>query len=381
MIRQCEICKKSKISHPDLSFHKFPSDTEKRGIWASLLGFESVNFTKKLVFICSNHFNPDDIEIRPNGKFLKPDVVPLPYHTTFEISNESSDTVSEQEVSRISPTTETMLFGVASNQFDVEALSKSSSSSSVTLTASECENELSKTIFVEPSSQNVPRKKRKRSYFGDLSSSDFSTPEKRRKSFHGIKKIVRKQKVRIHCLQNKVRRQRLRITSLKSLVSFLNEKFRLSEESEHTLLVKEEKEVFPDTPPISEVYIQEQNLQQQSKIPSQDSINEEFIKIEYLEESQLTKGDLPTEENMSELGFSTISISHEDGSFIEQYSSKRQKLNEAQEQPKKSSSELFLLSLVPHLESMTDHQQLSFQRQVIQLLEIIKYPQSDRPFS
>ncbi|XP_045461327.1 uncharacterized protein LOC123673365 [Harmonia axyridis] len=171
MIRQCEICKKSKISHPDLSFHKFPSDTEKRGIWASLLGFESVNFTKKLVFICSNHFNPDDIEIRPNGKFLKPDVVPLPYHTTFEISNESSDTVSEQvseqEDSRISPTTETMLFGVASNQFDVEALSKSSSSSSatltasssVTLTASECENELSKTIFVEPSSQNVPKKK------------------------------------------------------------------------------------------------------------------------------------------------------------------------------------------------------------------------------
>ncbi|XP_045461328.1 uncharacterized protein LOC123671497 isoform X2 [Harmonia axyridis] len=148
MIRQCEICKKSKISHPDLSFHKFPSDTEKRGIWASLLGFESVNFTKKLVFICSNHFNPDDIEIRPNGKFLKPDVVPLPYHTTFEISNER-------------------LFGVASNQFDVEALSKSSSSSSatltasssVTLTASECENELSKTIFVEPSSQNVPKKK------------------------------------------------------------------------------------------------------------------------------------------------------------------------------------------------------------------------------
>ncbi|XP_045470796.1 uncharacterized protein LOC123678059 isoform X2 [Harmonia axyridis] len=146
--------------------------------------------------------------------------------------------------------------------------------------------------------------------------------------------------------------------------------------------VKEEKEVFPDTPPISGVYIQEQNLQQQSKIPSQDSINEEFIKIEYLEESQLTKGDLPTEENMSdqsELGFSTISISDEDGSSIEQYSSKRQKLNEAREQPKKSSCELFLLSLVPHLESMTDHQQLSFQRQVLQLLEIIKYPQSDRP--
>ncbi|XP_045470797.1 THAP domain-containing protein 1-like [Harmonia axyridis] len=158
--------------------------------------------------------------------------------------------------------------------------------------------------------------------------------------------------------------------------------------------VKEEKEVFPDTPPISEVYIQEQNLQQESKIPSQDPINEEFIKIEYLEEykpTNDTKNDLSIEEIMSdqsELGFSTISspgiickrsLSDDDGSSSEQYSSKRQKLNEAREQPKKSSCELFLLSLVPHLESMTDHQQLSFQRQVLQLLEIIKYPQSDRP--
>lgn len=79
---------------------------------------------------------------------------------------------------------------------------------------------------------------RKRAYYiGDLSSGDFSTPEKRSKNLARVKYTVAKQKRRIHSLQTTVRRLKHRVTSLQSLLKYLKEKSLISESSESTLSV------------------------------------------------------------------------------------------------------------------------------------------------
>ncbi|KAJ8951535.1 hypothetical protein NQ317_015416 [Molorchus minor] len=109
--------------------------------------------------------------------------------------------------------------------------------SSTTATASEAENEMRK-LAMDPSevSKIIPEKtaskKRKRRYIGDMASSDFSTPEKRRKNLQKVKQTVAKQRKRIHSLQMTVRRLRLRITSLESLLKHLKEKSLISESAE-----------------------------------------------------------------------------------------------------------------------------------------------------
>lgn len=63
---------------------------------------------------------------------------------------------------------------------------------------------------------------RKRLNIAELSSSDFSTPEKRRKNLKFVKTKVQSQRQKIHVLQMKVRRLKSKVTSLNSL---LKEKF------------------------------------------------------------------------------------------------------------------------------------------------------------
>ncbi|XP_044763932.1 uncharacterized protein LOC123320630 [Coccinella septempunctata] len=82
----------------------------------------------------------------------------------------------------------------------------------------------------------MPTRKRKRKYIADLSSSDFSTPEKRRRSLQNVKRVVVMQRTKIRTLTSKVRRQKLRITTLKNLVSLLNEKYQLTERSQQAIL-------------------------------------------------------------------------------------------------------------------------------------------------
>ncbi|XP_045462940.1 uncharacterized protein LOC123672729 [Harmonia axyridis] len=82
----------------------------------------------------------------------------------------------------------------------------------------------------------MPTKKRKREYIGDLSSSDFSTPEKRRRSLKNVKTVISQQRTKIRSLRTKVKRQKRRITKLKNLVSSLNEKYQLTEASQQAIL-------------------------------------------------------------------------------------------------------------------------------------------------
>ncbi|CAF4947370.1 unnamed protein product [Pieris macdunnoughi] len=65
---------------------------------------------------------------------------------------------------------------------------------------------------------------------------------------------------------------------------------------------------------------------------------------------------------------------------IEYFTLKKQRLenNQRSEKQPKNPCEMFLLSLVPHMTSMSQQQQLSFQRGVLDLIENIKYRQLPR---
>lgn len=74
-------------------------------------------------------------------------------------------------------------------------------------------------------------------YVGDLVSSDFSTPEKRRRNLSLVKRLDQQKRRKVHILQMAVRRLKLRITSLQQLMDYLREKYLISESSESTIKV------------------------------------------------------------------------------------------------------------------------------------------------
>ncbi|KAG5869359.1 hypothetical protein JTB14_021963 [Gonioctena quinquepunctata] len=135
MVRQCQVCKKVDYSNQDVSFHKTlhicDDDVVASSVNLSLLS-ERYSYLLLLKF---------------SGK---PEVVEYPIGA--EIISSSSGTV----------------------------------------TASETKEEILKLSLIEENSPKI-RKKRKRSYVGDMTSSDFSTPEERRKLWEMIKTTVGKE--------------------------------------------------------------------------------------------------------------------------------------------------------------------------------------------
>lgn len=79
--------------------------------------------------------------------------------------------------------------------------------------------------------------RRKRRYIGDMTSSDFSTPEKRRKNINVMKRTIGDQRKKIHTLQMKVRRLGKRVTSLTTLLKDLREKSLITETAETSIRV------------------------------------------------------------------------------------------------------------------------------------------------
>lgn len=74
---------------------------------------------------------------------------------------------------------------------------------------------------------------------GDITTSDFSTPEKRQKNWRAVKSTVLQQRRKIHNLQMTVRRQKLKIASLKALLNLLKSKGLITESSETSIKVSE----------------------------------------------------------------------------------------------------------------------------------------------
>nr|CAH7735730.1 unnamed protein product [Callosobruchus chinensis] len=87
MVRQCYLCKVYNYQEEghNLSFHSFPVEPVQKGIWASLLGFETDHNIPKRAEICSKHFHPNDFECGLSGKrSLRKGAVPLARHSMFD---------------------------------------------------------------------------------------------------------------------------------------------------------------------------------------------------------------------------------------------------------------------------------------------------------
>ncbi|CAH0558772.1 unnamed protein product [Brassicogethes aeneus] len=315
MVRQCQVCGKVDATNPELSFHRFPLNPERRNLWFSLLEFTQNKRIPKTADVCSQHFDPNDIYIRSNGfKYLKADANPLPASPLFEpnsssseslesILNENPKSLEVQSTSSAEPYSdadgspnkllEKITLGVEvsktsgkvyqgapydetneqetriathSDDFDLNIVPYCKPGTSqpkdgqkvefkkyqsyTTSTASETEEQILSMLKSNPSEVpeslvgpdsvfrgklalvNVPKKRKRDAYVGDLSSDDFDSPKKRRRKIAFIKKVVEEKRKKVHGLQTTVRRLRKRITSLKSLLDLFKKKLFISENSE-----------------------------------------------------------------------------------------------------------------------------------------------------
>ncbi|CAH1106065.1 unnamed protein product [Psylliodes chrysocephalus] len=62
MVKQCLVCKELDYLNPDVTFHRFAVDSERRKSWCSLLGFEEGKVIPKFAEICSTILNINQVE-------------------------------------------------------------------------------------------------------------------------------------------------------------------------------------------------------------------------------------------------------------------------------------------------------------------------------
>lgn len=74
-------------------------------------------------------------------------------------------------------------------------------------------------------------------YFGDIHSTDWDVPEKRKICWKIVKKTVYSQKKKIHNLQQTKMRMKKRISSLVGLTKHLKQKNFISENAQNTINV------------------------------------------------------------------------------------------------------------------------------------------------
>ncbi|CAG9763734.1 unnamed protein product [Ceutorhynchus assimilis] len=124
---------------------------------------------------------------------------------------------------------------------------------------------------------------------------------------------------------------------------------------------------FPDTPRAG--HSTTDNTNQQADISSLSN------------PESLTLGRKLTGKRVKTSSYNTRGLNAADKCAIDYFTLKKKKaetVTTSSQQEKPNSCEMFLLSLVPQMESMTLRQQLSFQKGILELIENIKYPlQSD----
>ncbi|KAJ8980515.1 hypothetical protein NQ317_007935 [Molorchus minor] len=257
----------------ELFFLRFPTKVQSKLIWCALLGLNKD--IPKSADVCDDHFNSCDVYVTRDGKRrLKIDALPLKIQpnlftqssyclfSSSSLSDEGSESGYIHNTSP-RPVRPQMISNQGSDSTSSnetppkcvksEAIPRLVQSSSYTSTASETEEQILNLTKTKPCS--APKtivgstsdfhgefslmtgsRKRKRDYIGDLSSDDFSTPQKRTRNVKTCrKKVVADQRRKIHSLQCTVRSLRKRITSLKSLLTYLRNKFSFTETSESAI--------------------------------------------------------------------------------------------------------------------------------------------------
>ncbi|CAH1982681.1 unnamed protein product [Acanthoscelides obtectus] len=204
-----------------------------------------------MVAICSKHLLQHDFTTDASGRtWLKPGAVPKSIWPVV-----SSQCTSSSSIDIFPKQVSVMPKGIASSidvtgssirssssrintdeSFNVEDWPSSSSSntwSALPATVTASENGYESDVFTE-SVQAKKKRKRKR-YVGDLTSSDFSTSEKRKWNFRLMKDTILRQRKLLQNKQRLIRYSRNRIQTQKEFLDMLNQKFNMNVSTESEL--------------------------------------------------------------------------------------------------------------------------------------------------
>ncbi|XP_030759515.1 uncharacterized protein LOC115884933 [Sitophilus oryzae] len=237
MVHSCVVCKRVEHLNIHLTFHRFPKDPEKKKLWFGLVGISENDPLPKYPELCSDHFNPDDLEVRANGfRYVKKNANPrrsegLLFLDDASSSFENIDSVPVESFDSVPGTSGSGIITTVTAEYTekTESQTRPGDSSSSTETASEAaDTEELDTEETEAASniKNVETKKRKRQYLryiDEMTTSDFSTPESRKKNVDILKNTAYDQRKKIHSLQMKVRHLKKRVNSLTTLTKDLKE--------------------------------------------------------------------------------------------------------------------------------------------------------------
>ncbi|VVC41961.1 Hypothetical protein CINCED_3A023079 [Cinara cedri] len=199
--RSCFYCQSTPATVPGLILHKFPTEVSRRNIWLKLCGYSNDDYLPSRA-ICSLHFEDDSYRVT-NKKLLKSCAIP----TKFK---------------KLSKTTWS---SVVKSKMSSQSLEENS-----------CELSCSTTNVLQHNLKTSKRRKRK-CFIGDITTSDLSTPEQAKIYFKMAKLKMVQQRRKIKTLTQQVNRQKKKILMLNSLLDNSETNNSLSEEAHDNILI------------------------------------------------------------------------------------------------------------------------------------------------
>ncbi|XP_022160132.1 uncharacterized protein LOC111026371 isoform X1 [Myzus persicae] len=298
MVHTCRICSLSSNDNKDLSFHRFPKNLEKRQKWASALGVQQIGDWH---YVCGNHFNRDSYIFSNTRNILKSNAIPFIVQNSDDescspiICSSASDNYSH--VNTVNSTS-SILNNVVVQNSDDESCSPSicssasdnyshvntvnstpnnlnnvvvqnsddeSCSPSICSSASDNYSHVNTVNSTPNNLNNVYRTPKRRKIelncdvttpkicpkkkliwssnrFGDLSASDFGTPNCAARNFEVVKRTVTQLRKKNKYLNQKCKRLEKKVVTLNDMLDILKKKSLMTDFAADSLKVHQLKQ-------------------------------------------------------------------------------------------------------------------------------------------
>ncbi|XP_024872299.1 uncharacterized protein LOC112454902 isoform X1 [Temnothorax curvispinosus] len=257
MSKSCYLCNRKPSKNEYISVHGFPKNLTLRQKWKDACGLTEADDVSH-VYICSVHFVSENLKITKvagNSRIvLKPGSVPsicIPNSSRFEVVP-AIDNIIEENITSLNVDSYLSPTDCAPILQDVEHMDTVDFSSSADCEPSfqqnlelkefqqnSIETDQSKRNCSDENYVNTPKKRRfhQPRYISEITSPDFATPRRARRTLKFIKDKEQERLKKIKYLQNINRNQRKRITSLKDMIKHLHDKGLMSHEAGDSLTV------------------------------------------------------------------------------------------------------------------------------------------------
>nr|CAH7724979.1 unnamed protein product [Callosobruchus chinensis] len=228
MGKVCVSCDQVYSKDCGVSFHRFPTNPDKRSLWCQRLNLDSTRCQKKFVYLCSQHFDEDSFYITPSGiQYIKEDALPSLTRGCSQAteggksSGEAAVLMTDSETATASTLTATS--GTLTASEGVISIATNPSGSRV---ADDNVGELSQ----------IPNKKHRRSlqtsYLAKLRKICCAEHDK---ALNRAQRRITMYKCKINSLQQQNRRLKAKLYSHKSLTEYLRRNYSLTENAEFVL--------------------------------------------------------------------------------------------------------------------------------------------------